>query len=278
MSSIQDFLNRSAVLLPDSDSARLDVEILLAHVLDKEKAFLYAHPEYILSSEENDQLHDLLSRRVQGEPIAYITGEKEFWSLHLKVNSHTLIPRPETELLVEKALNLSLDAHAKVLDLGTGSGAIALALAVQRANWRVTGVDVDPECIAVARFNAIKHGQEQIHWICSNWCNDVQETGFDLIVSNPPYIKRGDPHLAVGDVRFEPERALISGDDGLVALTSIIEQAAEKLMPGGWLLLEHGYTQAEAVRKLLHDRGYLAIDSERDLAGFERITSGKRPD
>lgn len=263
--------------LPDSPSPRLDAELLLAAALGKPRSFLHTWPERVVSGEAAERYASYLERRRQGEPVAYILGHQGFWSLDLEVAPHTLIPRPDTELLVEAALALVTLPQARVLDLGTGTGAIALALACERLGWQVTGVDRISEAVALAERNRERLGLGNAAFRESHWFSALGAECYDLIVSNPPYIAAQDPHLAQGDVRFEPSSALVAGADGLDDIRLIVSQAPTHLNAGGWLLLEHGYDQAAAVRELLAREGFEAVESRRDLGGHERISLGRRP-
>lgn len=267
-------LLRSAEL-PESPTARLDIELLLAAALGKPRSFLHTWPERIVSTEAALAFAGYLERRRAGEPVAYILGQQGFWKLDLEVAPHTLIPRPETEMLVEAALELvPAFASAQVLDLGTGTGAIALALANERQQWKVTAVDRVPEAVALAERNRKRLHLDNAEVLDSNWFSALQGRQFDLIISNPPYIADVDPHLAAGDVRFEPSSALVAGSDGLDDLREIIRQAPTHLNAEGWLLLEHGYDQGPAVRELLIRQGFERIQTRRDLGEHERITFG----
>ncbi|ONH54959.1 release factor glutamine methyltransferase [Pseudomonas cedrina] len=263
--------------LPDSPTARLDAELLLAAALGKSRSYLHTWPEKIVSSEDALTFAGYLQRRRGGEPVAYILGQQGFWKLDLEVAPHTLIPRPDTELLVEAALQLLPATPAKVLDLGTGSGAIALALASERPAWRVTAVDRVLEAVALAERNRQRLHLNNASVLNSHWFSALQGQVYDLIISNPPYIADNDPHLAAGDVRFEPASALVAGRDGLDDLRHIIKQAPAHLNAGGRLLLEHGYDQASAVRDLLLSEGFEDVHSRIDLGGHERISLGRRP-
>ncbi len=270
-------LLRSAEL-PDSPTARLDVELLLAAALGKPRSFLHTWPERIVSSEAALTFASYLQRRRTGEPVAYILGQQGFWKLDLEVAPHTLIPRPETEMLVEATLELVPGfAPTKVLDLGTGTGAIALALASERPLWQVTAVDRVIEAVALAERNRQRLQLDNAKVLNSHWFSAIEDQQFDVIISNPPYIASEDPHLVAGDVRFEPSSALVAGADGLDDLRLIVDQAPAHLNAGGWLLLEHGYDQGVAVRELLSSKGFEKIQTRRDLGEHERITFGRMP-
>lgn len=288
MRCIRDVLLQDAALLQtalglQADGARIEVQVLLQRVLQAGRAYLFAHPEYVLSSAQADEYRALLQRRLSGEPVAYLFGEREFFGLNLSVTPATLIPRPDTELLVELALarisELTLAQAGKetprILDMGTGSGAIALAVAHERADAEVWACDASVAALAVARANAQRLGIVNVRFVESNWFAALGGQRFHLIVSNPPYIAEDDPHLARGDVRFEPLSALASGADGLDDIRAIITQAAAHLEPGGSLMLEHGYDQAAQVRELLQAAGFAAVFSVRDLAGIERCSGGQ---
>ena len=266
-----------AAELPDSPTARLDAELLLAAALGKSRSYLHTWPEKIVSSEAALTFAEYLLRRRAGEPVAYILGQQGFWNLDLEVAPHTLIPRPDTELLVETALALLPASPARVLDLGKGSGAIALSLASERPTWHVTAVDRVLEAVALAERNRQRLQLDNVNVFTSHWFSALADQRFDLIISNPPYIAAGDVHLAEGDVRFEPESALVAGADGLDDIREIITASAQHLNAGGWLMLEHGYDQAAAVRQLLQDAGFAAVESRKDLGGHERITLGRLP-
>lgn len=264
--------------LPDSPTARLDAELLLAAALGKPRSFLHTWPERIVSSEAAQAFDGYLKRRRTGEPVAYILGLQGFWSIDLEVAPHTLIPRPETEMLVETALELLPGAIAhRLLDLGTGTGAIALSLAKDRPQWTLTAVDRVEDAVELAERNRQRLHLDNARVLQSHWFSAVEGQRFDLILSNPPYIAASDPHLVEGDVRFEPSSALVSGDDGLDDLRLIVSQAPAHLEAGGWLLLEHGYDQGPAVRELLNRHGFEQIQTRRDLGDHERITFGRVP-
>ncbi|MGH8373340.1 MAG: peptide chain release factor N(5)-glutamine methyltransferase [Gammaproteobacteria bacterium] len=259
-----------------SDSARLDAELLLTQVLGRSRGYLRAWPEQAVEDGHQREFDRLLVARLQGTPLAYLAGQREFWSLPLKLTRDTLIPRPDTELLVQTALECSpADAAWRIADLGTGSGAIAAAISSERLLCRITATDVSRAALDVARENAATLGLGNIEFRCGDWFAPLSGTHYNLIVSNPPYVREGDPHLDEGDVRFEPRRALISGPDGLDAIRQIIEKAPAYLLPGGWLLLEHGYDQAESVRALFAAQNFAGIRSVKDLAAHERVTLGQ---
>lgn len=266
-----------AAELPESPTARLDAELLLAAALGKSRSYLHTWPERIVPTEAAVAFAGFLQRRRDGEPVAYILGQQGFWKIDLEVAPHTLIPRPETELLVEAALQLLPATPAQVLDLGTGTGAIALALASERPVWQVTAVDRVAQAVALAERNRERLHLANTRVLESHWFSALAGERFDLIISNPPYIAAADPHLSAGDVRFEPASALVSGADGLDDLRLIISQAPQHLNAAGWLLLEHGYDQAGAVRELLTRHGFEQVESRQDLAGHERISLGRRP-
>lgn len=261
--------------LPDSPSPRLDAELLLAHALGQSRSYLRTWPECEPDAAQCAAFAALLERRRTGEPVAYLLGRQGFWSLDLEVAPHTLIPRPDTELLVETALALGPGGPARVLDLGTGTGAIALALACERPAWQVLGVDRVSEAVQLAERNRARLGLGNARFVESVWFSTLGGERFALIVGNPPYIAAEDRHLNEGDVRFEPASALVAGEDGLDDIRRIVAEAPAHLEGGGWLLLEHGYDQAEAVRALFAARGFAAVESRRDLGGHQRITLGQ---
>lgn len=271
----QDSAQLATALALDSSTARIEVQCLLQQTLNVPRAYLLAHPERRLNAQEHKRYHELLQRRLGGEPVAYILGEREFFGLNLKVTPATLIPRPDTELLVELALQLIPSAlPARVLDLGTGSGAIALAIAHERPRAAVLACDASIGALAVAQENAQQLALSNVSFVHSSWFAQIAAQRFDLIVANPPYIAAADPHLGRGDVRFEPASALASGRDGLDDIRHIVSHAPAWLQPGARLLLEHGYDQAMQVRALLQQAGYGEVFSARDLAGIERVSGG----
>ena len=253
----------------------LENRILLCHALGLTRIQLITQSEREISEAEQATLHALVARRQHGEPIAYIVGKREFFGLDFAVNEAVLIPRPDTELLVELALE-RMAPRARVLDMGTGSGAIAVALAHTRTDAVVSALDVSAEALAVARSNAASNGAT-VRFIQSDWFAALAGESFDLIVSNPPYIRADDDHLAQGDLRFEPRGALTDLADGLSALRTIVDGASSHLEAGSWLLMEHGYDQAADVRALLERARYTEVASWRDLAGIERVSGGRRP-
>ena len=264
-----------AALNLDSSSARIEVQCLLQAVLQVNRAYLLTHPEQLLSDEQQTRFTALFERRLSGEPIAYLLGEREFYGLIFKVSAATLIPRPETELLVELALqNIPQQGACSVLDLGTGSGAIALSIAHARPNAEVVAVDASTAALEVAQFNAQRLNLCNVRLLHSDWFGALQDERFDIIVSNPPYIAADDAHLTQGDVRFEPSSALVSGAHGLHDIRRICAQAKAHLNVNGWLLLEHGYNQAAQVRVLLLQSGFAGIFSAHDLSGIERVSGG----
>lgn len=260
------------------EDARSEAERLLAHVLGRPRAWLYAWPEHQPTPVQRAGFERLVAARVEGVPVAYLLGRRAFWTFDLEVTPAVLIPRPETELLVELALaRLAGDVPVAVADLGTGSGAIALALARERPHARVLATDIAADTLAVARANAQRLGLGNVTFAEGDWCAALGTARFYLIASNPPYIEANDPHLAQGDLRHEPPRALASGLDGLDAIRAIVAAVPPRLLPGGWLLLEHGRDQAERVRGLLAMHGFMDISSEVDLAGHERVSIGRIP-
>ncbi len=259
----------------DSPSAALDVDLLLCHVLRQPRYYLYAHDDVLLTDEQQRKFDTLLARRQSGEPVAYLVGEVEFWSLTLAVSPATLIPRPDTELLVEWLLeSLPTDAALKVLDLGTGTGAIALALASERPAWQVCGVDRQREAVELAASNAQRLALD-VEFLQSDWFDVLGGRRFDVAVSNPPYIAEDDEHLTGLGVKYEPRSALVAGPDGLDDIRRIVEAAPSFMQAGGLLLLEHGYRQAAAVAAILRGAGFVEVETRRDYGGNPRATRGR---
>lgn len=273
MASIESLLTTAD--LPDSPTPRLDAELLLAAALGKPRSYLRTWPERELDAAQQAQFNAFMQRRRSGEPVAYILGRQGFWSLDLEVAPHTLIPRPDTELLVEAALERLPATPLAVLDLGTGTGAIALALASERPAWQVTGVDRVEDAVALAERNRQRLNLGNASFVQSHWFSALAGQRYGLILSNPPYIRADDHHLDQGDVRFEPSSALVAGSDGLDDIRAIIQAAPQHLLEGGWLLLEHGFDQASDVRALLAAEGFVEVHSRRDLACHERISLGR---
>ena len=265
-------------LAETSETPRLDAELLLATALERPRSYLYAWPERVPEPNQATRFLAWLDRRHAGEPVAYLLGRREFWSLELEVTPDTLIPRPETELLVELALErLPMDRSLALADLGTGSGAIALALALEWPQARIVATDRSSAALVVARRNARRLNIGNVEFREGDWCAPLAGERFDLMASNPPYVAATDPHWRQGDLRFEPAAALVAGADGLDALRSIIVQAPAGLRAGGWLLLEHGYDQGEAVPTLLQQRGFVDVSDHRDAAGLSRASAGRWP-
>ena len=267
-------------ILARSALVPLDAKVLLAHLLGKDRAWLAAHGDAMLTEEQAAAFQALALRRHRGEPVAYLTGVREFWGLPLAVTRAVLIPRPETETLVELALaRLPEDRDVRMLDLGTGSGAIAIAVASERPRAAILATDVIPDALALARDNARRVGAGNVDFVLSDWYEHVplewRGAPFDLIASNPPYVAAGDPHLDDGDLRFEPVAALAAGRDGLDAIRRIVAGARERLAQAGTLVVEHGYDQSEAVRALFAAAGFGDIVTARDLAGIPRVVAGR---
>lgn len=272
--TIKELLAEATALL-DSDSPRLDAEVLLADVLQQPRSHLLAWPEKRLTAAQHAAFRQLLERRRNGEPVAYLTGEREFWSLPLEVTTDTLIPRPETETLVALALErIPADTPQLVVDLGTGSGAIALAIASERPRCTIIATERNPAALAVAEENARRLGITTVSFRSGHWCEPLGDLQADLIVSNPPYIAAADPHLSQGDVQHEPRSALAAGPDGMDDLTAIATCASRHLKPGGWLLMEHGFDQGESTRQLLEDQGFSQVLDYKDNASLARVISG----
>ncbi len=267
----------SRALSESSDSAKLDAELLLAELLQCSRAQLIAHAERFLTGAELAHYQHFIARRKQGEPLAYLTGHKEFWSLDLRVTPATLIPRPETELLVERTLALfpNDERRRSIADLGTGSGAVALALSQERPAWEVYATDQSTAALAVAQQNAVHLGLERVRFFQGSWCAALPALLFDAIVSNPPYLSESEWQGCQKELHFEPVSALVSGEEGLHDLSELVHGAKKYLRPGAYLLLEHGWEQGPALRKLLREEAYQEVCSYHDLAGRERVTSGR---
>ncbi|MDX9741374.1 MAG: peptide chain release factor N(5)-glutamine methyltransferase [Gammaproteobacteria bacterium] len=259
-------------------TARLDAEVLLAHAAGQSRSWVLARGRDPLSEAVAQRFDELLARRIEGQPIAYLTGTREFWSREFHVTPAVLIPRPETEHLVEAVLErLDGDSPCRIADLGTGSGIIAVTLALERPAWQILGVDIDSAALTVARDNAVRLGANNASFLLGDWMSAIADGAtFDCIVSNPPYIAADDPHLHSGDVRFEPAHALVAADNGMQALGRIAAQARTRLRPGGWLALEHGCEQGPATETMLRQAGYANIGQCRDLAGHVRVTLARR--
>lgn len=275
--TIEQIIRQSSQLLaPVSESAKLDVELLLAKALGKDRTYLFTWSDKLVCSEDKSIFAAMFDRRMKGEPIAYILGQQEFWDLTLNTAQHTLIPRADTETLIEWGLELSetLPEQAKVIDLGTGTGAIALALAKENPSWHVQAVDLIPQAVELAKQNAEMNNLNRVKVYQSSWFDQV-DGEFDLIVSNPPYIDPDDEHLSQGDVRFEPKSALVADNNGLADLELIADQARQYLVNGGWLLMEHGYDQREQLQAILTQLGYQQVTTRIDLGGNPRITGGQ---
>ncbi len=276
MTTVQTALAQAEERLQGSDSAALDAQLLLAHVLDKNRSWLFAWPEHKLTQEQRRSFDALCARRAQGEPVAYLLGRRAFWTFELEVCSAVLIPRPETELLVELSLRLGADLTGKVADLGTGSGAIALALASERPDWQVYASELSAEAQSVAAANFRKAALANLQLLAGSWCEPLPGRDYVLIASNPPYIDKADPHLNEGDLRFEPRCALVAEDAGMAELRKIAVQAKSYLVDAGWLLLEHGWQQGNAVRRLLAGLGYTDVSTHHDHGNRERVTVGRK--
>lgn len=271
----QHWLRDATRRLSAGESPKRDAEILLGFVTGRSRTFIMAFGETSLTASELEQLEALLARREQGEPVAYLVGEREFWSLPLSVSPATLIPRPDTECLVEQALLRLPASPQKVLDLGTGTGAVALAIASERPDCQLIGVDLQPEAVKLAQHNAQKLAITNASFVQGSWFAPVAGQQFAVIVSNPPYIDAADPHLAEGDVRFEPASALVADNAGLADLQTLIEHAPQHLLPGGWLLLEHGWQQAQQVQQLFRQAGYHQVATVKDYGGNDRVSLGQ---
>ncbi len=278
METLQQALKQATQQLSalNNTAPRIDAEVLLCHLLKKSPSHLIAWPEKRLSSAQQRAFKALLQRRINGEPIAYITGHREFWSLDLLVTPATLIPRPDTELLVEQALErIPNNAPWQVADLGTGSGAIALAIASERPRCQLYAVDISADALAVAQQNAQRLAIPNVTFLQGDWLAPLQQKSLNMVISNPPYIEASDPHLTQGDLRFEPKRALRSGEDGLDDIRLLIESSRHPLQTGGWLLLEHGYHQSAEILEIMRQQGYRRVQGYIDYGGNDRVACGQ---
>ncbi|MFA6302834.1 MAG: peptide chain release factor N(5)-glutamine methyltransferase [Legionella sp.] len=259
----------------NNTDARLEAEILLATALNSTRTYIYAHPEQELNPNQVTHYQNLIQQRAQGTPIAYLTGTRDFWSLTLNVNPHTLIPRHETERLVELALELIPDKpNTQILDLGTGSGAIALALAKEKPHWQIDACDRSQEALDTALGNAQKNGITSVNFYLSDWFKQIPPKRYHAILSNPPYIAEKDPHLNQGDLRFEPQNALVSGQDGFADLQYILEHALNWLLPSGLVLVEHGFEQKLKLKSIINGLGYKNAHTWQDMHGHDRVSGG----
>ncbi|MDQ2045294.1 peptide chain release factor N(5)-glutamine methyltransferase [Pseudoalteromonas sp. 20-92] len=265
------------LLAPSSESAKLDAQVLLLHILQKPRSYLFTWPEHELNAKQQQQFNTFCQRRLNGEPVAHITGQREFWSLSLEVNATTLIPRSDTETLVEQALEVAFPATAKVLDLGTGTGAIALALGSEMPDWQIIAVDRVSDAVALATRNQQRLAINNVHVKQSNWFSELHGEKFNLIVTNPPYIESNDVHLNQGDVRFEPLSALVADDCGMSDIKQIITQSRDYLLSNGYLLIEHGFEQGEAVRHFFEKMAFVNIKTVKDLGNNDRVTLAQWP-
>ena len=284
VNTIESLTSLAEKQLTHSGTPRLDAELLLCHVLQKPRTYLWTWPEQVIDSESHQTFKGLVTQRKKNIPMAYLLGYKHFWKLRLQVNPHVLIPRPETEQLVELALQCPIPKMATVVDLGTGSGAIALALAHEKPSWQLLAVDKSIEALTVAQKNAKDNNIASVKFLLGDWFQPLEEkqrdleiTQLDMIVSNPPYIKENDEHLAQKGLQFEPTTALIAGKDGLKDIQHIIFKSSRILHPGGWLLIEHGYDQKEAVLTLFKKAHFVTICAHQDLSHSDRIVIGQKP-
>lgn len=265
----------TAQLAACSETARLDAEVLLCHCLQKSRVFLRSWPEHQPDSGQIRQFLDLVKQRQLGHPVAYLTGHREFWSRQFNLTPDVLIPRPDSELLIELSLALLGNRpEAHIIDLGTGSGILAITLAAEMPKARVVATDISPNALQIARANAERLQVDNVHFMQSHWFDAINESDFDLVVSNPPYIAASDPHLQQGDLRFEPATALVSAENGLADIRQLADQARRHLKSGGHLLIEHGYNQQAEVQQIFAAFAYRNVETHRDLAGNPRVTSG----
>jgi len=275
MITVTELLQKAEQSINSSESARLDAEVLFCDVMKFNRSRIYSYPDQVVPDDKLALFQSLIEQRQQGLPIAHLTGKKEFWSLELAINEDTLIPRPETELLVEIALQMiPEDATCNILDLGTGSGAIAIAIASEKPDCKVVATDINTNTLVMAMKNAETHRLENIKFYVSNWYQNIPSQEFDLIVSNPPYIRQDDEHLSQGDVRFEPEIALVAGTDGMQAINIILENAKQYLASNAYLLIEHGYDQKSLVHEAFLKYDFKHIKTFQDLSGQDRMTMG----
>ena len=278
MITIDEALKQAVIALEGGESPSVDAKVLLCHVLDKTQTYLFTWPDNILTASELSAYQALIERRKQGYPVAYLTGTRDFWSLTLATSKHTLIPRPDTEVLVEQVLanmsQFSGSSPLSICDLGTGTGAIALALASELPDARITGVDLIPEAVSLAKENASRNNISHVVFKQSSWFDALEGQRFHIIASNPPYIESSSPFLHQGDVRFEPSSALTSGDDGLDDIRHIIQQSPRYLHEGGLLAFEHGFNQGDAIRALFSQRGFVNIETHQDYSQLDRVTVG----
>ena len=274
--NVKELLAEACRLLACQQGTRLEAEVLLSHSLGVNRAWLYANAEQDVAGQATSSFLELIQRRLHGEPVAYLTGVREFWSLNLKVTPDVLIPRPETELLVETALKrIPADEHWRIADLGTGSGAVALAIASERPGCEVFASDISSAALSIAQQNADSLTLGRVRFLQGSWLSPL-EGKFRGIVSNPPYVSSQDPHMKQGDCRFEPDSALSPGSDAMTSIRHIAEAALPYLETGGFLAFEHGCEQGEASRQLLFQLGYTKVETIRDLAGLERVTTGEK--
>ena len=276
--TVAGLLRRAHVLAPVSDTPQLDAQLLLADALQCSRARLLAYPETPVTTDPAGRFLASLQRRQRGEPLAYILGRRAFWDFEVQVDPRVLIPRPETERLVELALDCLADRSTRpldLLDLGTGSGVIALALARHSSSWQVTASDCSADSLALARDNAQRLGVDNITFVVSDWLAEFSARQFDLIASNPPYVAEGDPHLERDGLPWEPPQALVAGRDGMRCLQTIVDQARHCLRPGAWLIVEHGVHQGRAVNDLMVAAGYVDVRCWQDLGGLDRVTAGR---
>ena len=275
LTSIEQLLAWARRQLEEGESPALDARVLLCHCMRVTPTFLMTWPEKTVPCDVKTSFMALVKKRQQGMPVAYLTGTRDFWTLRLACNPDTLIPRPETELLIEAALGLDLPDNARILDLGTGTGAIALALASEKPGWQISGVDKQPGAVELARQNAIENDLSHVQFLQSDWFSQVAGHHFDLIVSNPPYVETTSPYLKQGDVRFEPLSALVSGEDGLDDIRLIVSQASTYLSQQGYLMFEHGYQQGPDIQQILRDDEFVNIDTLKDFNQLPRCTFGR---